>query len=830
MECTVSLHQAHEEIRDALQQEEWEPARSMLCECQEFAAALGESIEKAEGEKHCTVAHVECYCETLFQVFEKTGAGQSNANKLYKILRKQLLAVENSIKNDISVRKEVVFFPYKASMWDSLESVYLAAREDPDCDVYCVPIPYYDLNSDQSFGRQHYEGDRYPEQIEITDWQQYCFEERRPDVVYIHNPYDSCNLVTSVHPRFYAANLKKYTRKLVYIPYYSTAGGMSEAQSLCPAYLYADHIVIQAPKFRAYFDANLPDRKFLPLGSPKFDRVIDKCKNPPEPPAEWLSRMTGKDGRRRRVIFYNTSISGMLSDPENFLKKMEYVFTCFEGREDVCLLWRPHPLLETTFRSMCPQYSRDYEALKALFLEKGIGILDITPDISASVAWSDAYIGDQGTSIISLFGVSGKPIFILNSRMLKKPGKDGFKEIAKAGFEFQERDSYTIIQGNRLYRSGSGQYDYHYYCDLSDRRRGREYAVVLEIEGREYACPASAQDILIIGRQGIIGKKELKKEEVNEKAFANAWKYGRFLILQPFAYPAVVRYDTVTGECAYFREHLDVFLKEEDGCRITGGAFVYRGCLYLASPTDHRMWVLDIERGETEVIEIPIRSRCGCNELTAYQDELWMLPYQGDVIVRWNPQTKEAREYRGFPADLVCIDQAGGQACEKLPFSTMAFYDGYVYLAPRQADRYLRLQIHTGRFETWEPPLAGRAGRDVFFPWWKPEEEEGWLKIYSRVERRLYAVNMKTDESREIEIKFDRKELEDHEAGFGMCSETLPYACIENVLNPLDRFLDGVTAGNPFDKEKQLAAYRETAANSDGSCGRKIYEFIKAQE
>ena len=73
MECTVSLHQAHEEIRDALQQEEWEPARNMLCECQEFAAALGESLEKAEGEGHCTVAHVECYCETLFQVFEKIG-------------------------------------------------------------------------------------------------------------------------------------------------------------------------------------------------------------------------------------------------------------------------------------------------------------------------------------------------------------------------------------------------------------------------------------------------------------------------------------------------------------------------------------------------------------------------------------------------------------------------------------------------------------------------------------------------------------------------------------------------------------------------------------
>lgn len=37
------------------------------------------------------------------------------------------------------------FFPYKASMWDSLESVYLVAKEDSDCDVYCVPISYYIL-------------------------------------------------------------------------------------------------------------------------------------------------------------------------------------------------------------------------------------------------------------------------------------------------------------------------------------------------------------------------------------------------------------------------------------------------------------------------------------------------------------------------------------------------------------------------------------------------------------------------------------------------------------------------------------------------------------
>lgn len=830
LECIGSLHQAHEEIKAALLHEEYDHVRNMLGECQEFATVLGESIEKTEGEGHIAAASVEDYCEILFHAYEKIGAGQSNANGIYKTLRKQLLAMENRIKHDIPVRKEVVFFPYKASMWDSLESVYLAAREDPACDAYCVPVPYYDLNPDHSFGKVHYEGDVYPEYVEITDWQQYNFEERKPDVIYIHNPYDGCNLVTSVHPRFYSSNLKKYTENLVYIPYYSTSGGMCEAQSLCPAYLYADYIVIQAPEFRAYFDRNLPDRKFLPLGSPKFDRVVNQCKNPPMPPAEWIAKMTGRDGRRRRVFFYNTSINGMLADTENFLKKIKYVFTCFEGREDVCLLWRPHPLLETTFDSMRPQYRRDYEALKAFFLEKELGILDTTPDISATVALSDAYIGDAGTSITSLFGVAGKPIFILNNKILESPGEDGWREVVNPGFDYQEQDRFTIIQRNKLYMSGPGQYNYRYYCDLSELSRRREYSVVVQIDDKKYACPATVQNILVIGERGVENRIDLEQKIISGRAFIYAWKYKNFLLLQPLNYPAVVRCDTRTGACTYFREYIDVFVKDRGGRKITGGAYLHCGRLYLASPTDNQLWTLDIERGEVQVITVPIRSRCGCNELAAYQDALWMLPYTGKVIVRWNPQTGEVREYEGFPGGFNCIDPDNGQECEEQPFSTMAFYDVYMYLAPRQGNMYLRLHLHTGQFEAWKPPLGDRAERDVWFPWWKPEEEEGWLRIYSNAERRLYAVNMKTEESKEIEIQFDRKELEEHEAGFGECSETLKYACIENALNPLDRFLDGVTAGNPFDKEKQLAAYREIATNSDGSCGRKIYEYIKAQD
>ena len=42
---------------------------------------------------------------------------------------------------------------------------------------------------------------------------EYDIEKRRPDVIYIHNPYDKGNFVTSVHPAFYSDELKKYVKK-----------------------------------------------------------------------------------------------------------------------------------------------------------------------------------------------------------------------------------------------------------------------------------------------------------------------------------------------------------------------------------------------------------------------------------------------------------------------------------------------------------------------------------------------------------------------------------------------------------------------------------------
>mgnify|MGYP002509418170 CR=1 FL=1 len=823
-----SLHLIHEEIKKAMEQGNLILAQDMISAAQESAISLGENIEKTEGEGHITVSCIEEYCELLFRVFEDVNTDKVNANKAHKVLRKQLIKIENSVKNDIAVRLEIAFFPYKASMWDSLESIYLAAKADSDCDTYCVPIPYYTLKPNHGFDQMHYEGGEYPKDIEITDWREYDFENRRPDAVFIHNPYDDCNFVTSVHPRFYSSNLKKYTDLLIYVPYYSTSGVMSEAQSLCPAYIYADYIVIQSPGLRAYFDANIPDDKFLPLGSPKFDKIINKCQNPSELPVEWKERMAG-----RKVYFYNTSLSGMLADTEAFLKKMNCVFECFEGREDACLLWRPHPLLEDTFDSMRPQYRHIYDALKRMFLDKRLGILDTTPDITDSIAWSDVYIGDAGTSVTALFGVAGKPVFILNNSIMENTEESEWWKYINIGFNPLKQNKFAVIQGNMLYVSEPDKYDYSLFCYLTEGECKDQYFMVYEMAGRLYVCPSNAQNILAIGKSGVEEKIELEKEVARGSMFSGSYKYENYLFLIPLNYSSVVRYDTATGTVSYFTENVDVFVKEINGEKIRGCAWIFHGSLYIMSPTDNMVYRLDIRSGKSSIIELPIQSRCGGDALLEYNDELWILPRDGRVIVCWNPETNEAREYAGFPDGFICKNPISNAICDECPFSMPVAYGKYLYLPSWYSNMSLKLDMETGMFEHWIPAFESEDEDFVLkdrcaFLDDQTGKDTGDFKIYSFSRRKLYSINLEKNICQEIRIQFDHiYELANNEAGGYEGNQYLPYACVENHFNTLDRLLQDRTIGNLFDREKQINAYRKINASHEGNCGEKVYGFIK---
>lgn len=414
--------------------------------CQERVIAFGNYIELRyyEQDRRELIPMLEEYCEDLYELSQvKTPDGSRGPmEKMQRLFQR----IREYVKNRLpEYKKEAVFLPYKASMWDSLESIYLSAREDPDCMAYVVPIPYFDKNADGSLGKMYYDGDGFSEDIPITSWEAYSIEENRPDLVFIHNPYDGSNFVTTVHPRFYARELRKYAGKLIYVPYFvlqevepDNRAGVEAIKKFIelPAVLYADKVIVQSEKMKQiyvdgfirwakekglsgrYTDRAYQEKRILGLGSPKYDKVSRMKQEDLQIPEDWEKIIRKSDGSRKKVIFYNTSINAFLESGGQMLEKIKNVFQIFyENREETALLWRPHPLMDSTVKSMRPELWEEYSRIVKEYRAAGWGIYDDSADMNRAIQISDAYYGD-GSSLVQLYQKTGKPMLLQNPNVI----------------------------------------------------------------------------------------------------------------------------------------------------------------------------------------------------------------------------------------------------------------------------------------------------------------------------------------------------------------------------------------------------------------------------
>ena len=314
-----------------------------------------------------------------------------------------------------SRRIEVLFLPYKAAMWDSMESVWEAARDDENCHAVVMPIPYALLSKDGSVKEWQCESDKFPPYVPVIDWHTYDLEIKHPDVIYIHNPYDDSNRLTQVESRFFSRNLRKCTDMLVYIPYFALTGMWPEMHLDLPCYKHVDKIIVQSPHYQIingnFFEEDnagledvMPAGKVVALGSPKLDKMakIDAMYKLPD---GWAAKLG-----RRKTVFYNTTVSPLLTYGKRGLRKMWQVYHAIKQQNDMTFIWRPHPLLETMLGEQHPELVISYIEWKKAICTLSHVIYDETPDLERAVALSDAYIG-EGSSVVQLFAMFGKPIF-----------------------------------------------------------------------------------------------------------------------------------------------------------------------------------------------------------------------------------------------------------------------------------------------------------------------------------------------------------------------------------------------------------------------------------
>ena len=297
---------------------------------------------------------------------------------------------------------KIAFLPYKRSMWNSMASVYEECKA-AGADAHCYPIPYLRMKENKE--PDYLDSDfslfgNIAEPIETLD---------RADFVAIHYQYEDNNFVTNMIPKYFTDALKeRYHAKVVYLPY--GIGSSTGAFAIQPGCRHIDYAFLENEDCAERFVAGWLTQgidftgRVFGFGSAKLD--VARSLSEKVIPAEWMEQL--KD---RTVVLICNSLGPFLNDPFRHIDEYErYIIR--ELYEEHSVIFRPHPLLRQTIRSMRPDTEERYNNFIRESKMRDHVIIDESEYLERAIEASDRLIADP-TSVIAMWRETGKPYKII---------------------------------------------------------------------------------------------------------------------------------------------------------------------------------------------------------------------------------------------------------------------------------------------------------------------------------------------------------------------------------------------------------------------------------
>lgn len=276
------------------------------------------------------------------------------------------------------------FLPYKRSMWNCMESVYQECLKT-DAAACILPLPYYLMPEKKVVC----ELDLFPANaLNISMLKKISF-----DYLVIHYPYDGNNKVTSMLPEYYTAELRNYG-KVIFIPYSCSPGIFTRLHS---GLANIDYAFLRSKEeceaFIAEWAAHGVDfsGRVFGFGSPKMD-AIEKCSR----------------GSATLVI---NSLAPYLSAPFVKIDAYQTVIT-HEIERGRRVIFRPHPLLRQTIKSMRPDTAEAYSQFIKWCNEQENVIVDETENLEQALEEADYLISDP-SSVLEMWQSTGREYTVL---------------------------------------------------------------------------------------------------------------------------------------------------------------------------------------------------------------------------------------------------------------------------------------------------------------------------------------------------------------------------------------------------------------------------------
>lgn len=747
---------------------------------------------------------------------------------------RKFIEILNKIKNIIQAEKEkyeIVFLPYKASMWDSMESIWEAAAADDDCEVYVVPIPYYDRNADLSLGTMHYEGNEFAEKVTVTSYLDYDIENIHPDIIYIHNPYDASNYVTSVDPRYYSDKLKNYTDMLVYVPYFVSREMLLRNSSIVPAMINADRVIVQSEKAKQitldvlakHINAKsqreresilkVVSDKLLPMGSPKFDGIINRQKENIELPMEW-KEIIGD----RKIILYNVSVAGLLVGNEDVLTKIKDVFAFMRDREDVVLWWRPHPLNKATCASMRSRLLEEYSELEAAYKSEKIGVYDDTADVSRAIVMADMYYGTS-SSLVELFSITGKPVVYQSNYALREVGRYDKRTSAYCYKCLLDGNDIWFMSGNFnglfKYMKDRNETVYMGTVPNEDGLAENLYQQILKIDNSLWLIPSKAQELAEYNIEtGEFYKYRLPEEVLTKsQKYVEAYWYKDKIVMVSTGESGILIFDLKSKEMKVYNSfvnHLKVihpsFVFPNKGCLV-------RDRIYLITQYDNKIIEFDLKTKKYKIHSLEIAP-----------DEFHGIRHDGknfiivssNGLLRWDK--KKLTQYK-----IEALEE------EKSLFRDVVVHKDDMYILATVKNCIYK--VKGKKVEEIKLFDDGESGWNCFNMF---QCENKLIMIFSKAREntRLIMIDMENGslEEKDLmlpasvnEIKFTESVFERFRNANYNNAEWYPL-WESNFVN-LMKITDDLVSEETISKE-QMEAYKAMYANVDGRAGVKIHEKI----
>ena len=402
----------------------YEDIITYLSELQNNIVSFGTLTESIKGEDCNTVNLLEQYLEVIYKVAKYVQKFDENKYaECDEEVKDTFASISEAIDSEIVNRRNVLFLPVKAKHFSSMRMAYEMEAATPDTDVYVMPLPYYYKEYDGSFkDEMHIDTEEFIKaNIPVTDYSRFDLSLLCPEKIYINSAYDEYNMAVSVDTRFYARNVKKYTEKLIYIPYFKLME-FDRANYPCwynmqyyctvPGVVMADKVYVQSENTRkAYIDKLnewVGDEKYTEIWEQKIDVYDESC--------EEHSEDELRDVGSKKTIVWFVSSGSLAEFGDRYIEKAYRNLDVFAlSRDKLKVLLISEPFLDEMIKTYSDELYKKWTGFIDEFNRSGIGevVSQVEDQSVEALLKANAYYGDP-SYICKDFIAMKKPVMLQN--------------------------------------------------------------------------------------------------------------------------------------------------------------------------------------------------------------------------------------------------------------------------------------------------------------------------------------------------------------------------------------------------------------------------------